>query len=306
MDDANTGKDHALAHAHVHADEVHDHAGEDKIILKPMLMLMFMFMQEKITWWASWALVGPAFPLLGPFPVINVRYKLRQQPILPTVKFSIWAAAHKPNALRHRGREAGAACRDIFSDFLRILWYFLQGHFSEFFENSLILSTGLDFFWSTQKYFLKQFFLCEMLEFRKMIIVHKNYFSHGPQVVSFQGDWQWIEFHLREMEIGNWIYKTANFMEFKMELCQNLLKYVIPFIHWPRRVAFVVWGFFPKCLHITINYQYHQTTSGYLGIRWYTLVYFGTYRLGIHVSQGNQVRGGPPASWAWEICVSKR
>ena len=50
-----------------------------------------------------------------------------------------------------------------------------------------------------------------------MIIVHKNYFSHGPQVVSFQGDWQWIEFHLREMEIGNWIYYTANFMEFKME-----------------------------------------------------------------------------------------
>ena len=74
---------------------------------------MFMFMQEKITWWACWALVGPAFPLLGPFPVINVRYKLRQQPILPTVKFSIWAAAHKPNALRHRGREAASA-RDIF------------------------------------------------------------------------------------------------------------------------------------------------------------------------------------------------
>ena len=43
----------AQAHAHVHADEVHDHAGEDKIILKPMLMFMFMFMQEKITWWAS-------------------------------------------------------------------------------------------------------------------------------------------------------------------------------------------------------------------------------------------------------------
>ena len=57
--------------------------------------------------------MGPAFPLLGPFPVINVRYKLRQQPILPTVKFSIWAAAHKPNALRHRGREAASA-RDIF------------------------------------------------------------------------------------------------------------------------------------------------------------------------------------------------
>ena len=74
---------------------------------------MFMLMQEKITWWACWALVGPAFPLLGPFPVINVRYKLRQQPILPTVKFSIWAAAHKPNALRHRGREAASA-RDIF------------------------------------------------------------------------------------------------------------------------------------------------------------------------------------------------
>ena len=57
MDD---GKDHpqAHAHAHVHADEVlehaggvHDHAGENKIILKPMLMLMPM--QEKITWWAS-------------------------------------------------------------------------------------------------------------------------------------------------------------------------------------------------------------------------------------------------------------
>ena len=44
-------------------------------------------------------------------------------------------------------------------------------------------------------------------------------------------------------------------MEFKMELYQNLLKYVIPFIHWPRRVAFVVWGFFPKSLHITINYH---------------------------------------------------
>ena len=57
--------------------------------------------------------MGPAFPLLWPFPVINVRYKLRQQPILPTVKFSIWAAAHKPNALRHRGREAASA-RDIF------------------------------------------------------------------------------------------------------------------------------------------------------------------------------------------------
>ena len=67
---------------------------------------------------ARWA---QHFRWLGPFPVINVRYKLRQQPILPTVKFSIWAAAHKPNALRHRGREAGAACRDIFSDFLRIL-----------------------------------------------------------------------------------------------------------------------------------------------------------------------------------------
>ena len=45
------------AHAHVHADEalvhndkVHDHAGEDKVILKSMLM--FMFMQAKITWWA--------------------------------------------------------------------------------------------------------------------------------------------------------------------------------------------------------------------------------------------------------------
>ena len=60
---------------------------------------------------ARWA---QHFRWLGPFPVINVRYKLRQQPILPTVKFSIWAAAHKPNALRHRGREAGAACRDIF------------------------------------------------------------------------------------------------------------------------------------------------------------------------------------------------
>ena len=115
---AYTGKDHSQAHAHVHADEVpghagrvHDHAGEEKILLKPMLM--FMLMQAKITWWACWALVGPAFPLLGPFPVINVRYKLRQQPILPTVKFSIWAAAHKPNALRHRGREAASA-RDIF------------------------------------------------------------------------------------------------------------------------------------------------------------------------------------------------
>ena len=60
MDDANIGKDHVQAHAHVHADEVlehaggvHDHAGEDKIILKPMLMFMFMFMQAKITWWAS-------------------------------------------------------------------------------------------------------------------------------------------------------------------------------------------------------------------------------------------------------------
>ena len=51
------------------------------------------------------------FRWLGPFPVINVRYKLRQQPILPTVKFSIWAAAHKPKALRHRGREAASlAC----------------------------------------------------------------------------------------------------------------------------------------------------------------------------------------------------
>ena len=56
MDDANIGKDHAQANAHVHADKVpdhaggvHDHAGEEKIILKPMLM--FMFMQEKITWW---------------------------------------------------------------------------------------------------------------------------------------------------------------------------------------------------------------------------------------------------------------
>ena len=27
MDDANTGKDHAQAHAHVHADEVLEHAG---------------------------------------------------------------------------------------------------------------------------------------------------------------------------------------------------------------------------------------------------------------------------------------
>ena len=71
------------------------------------------------------------FRWLGPFPVINVRYKLRQQPILPTVKFSIWAAAHKPNALRHRGREAGAACRDIFFGFL---------------ENSLIFLKGLDIF----------------------------------------------------------------------------------------------------------------------------------------------------------------
>ena len=50
MDDANIGKDHAQAHAHVHAGKVPDHAGEEKILLKPMLM--FMFMQEKITWWA--------------------------------------------------------------------------------------------------------------------------------------------------------------------------------------------------------------------------------------------------------------
>ena len=58
MDDANIGKDHAQAHAHVHAEEVydyadkvHDHAGEEKIIVKPMLMFMltkFMIMLEKI------------------------------------------------------------------------------------------------------------------------------------------------------------------------------------------------------------------------------------------------------------------
>ena len=57
------------------------------------------------------------FRWLGPFPVINVRYKLRQQPILPTVKFSIWAAAHKPNALRHRGREAASLPVPTFSFF---------------------------------------------------------------------------------------------------------------------------------------------------------------------------------------------
>ena len=74
---------------------------------------------------ARWA---QHFRWLGPFPVINVRYKLRQQPILPTVKFSIWAAAHKPNALRHRGREAGAACRDIFLGFLENSLIFPNRH----------------------------------------------------------------------------------------------------------------------------------------------------------------------------------
>ena len=74
---------------------------------------------------ARWA---QHFRWLGPFPVINVRYKLRQQPILPTVKFSIWAAAHKPNALRHRGREAGAACRDIFFGFLENSLIFPNRH----------------------------------------------------------------------------------------------------------------------------------------------------------------------------------
>ena len=86
--------------------------------------------------------MGPAFPLLGPFPVINVRYKLRQQPILPTVKFSIWAAAHKPNALRHRGREAASA-RDIF--LFKYIFLFKEIFFFNniFFFNDIFVFTDI-------------------------------------------------------------------------------------------------------------------------------------------------------------------
>ena len=163
---------------------------------------MFMFMQEKITWRTCWALVGPAFPLLGPFPVINVRYKLRQQPILPTVKFSIWAAAHKPNALRHRGREAASA-RDIFLwkeiffsmifSFSQIFWFSKIFLFAKIFSTRDFQDISHSMHFRFQGNILFQRYFQQQIIERRSLPIEKYQNSESTKKVILEIDQHWSQ-----------------------------------------------------------------------------------------------------------------